>query len=47
MNGLIREHGSRLDEASLRKFLWEAEYTINNRPLTVGTLNDPLSAPPL
>ena len=47
MNGLIREHGSRLDEESLRTFLCEAEYTINNRPLTVETLNDPLSAPPL
>ena len=37
MNGLIREHGSRLDEESLRTFLCEAEYTINNRPLTVET----------
>ena len=47
MNGLISEHGSRLDEESLRTFLCEAECTINNRPLTVETLNDPLSAPPL
>ena len=47
MNGLIREHGSRLDEELLRTFLCEAEYTINNRPLTAETLNDPLSAPPL
>ena len=47
MNGLIREHGNRLDEESLRTFLCEAEYTINNRPLTVETLSDPLSAPPL
>ena len=47
MNGLIREHGSRLDEDSLRTFLCEAEYTINNRPLTVETLSDPHSAPPL
>ena len=47
MNGLIREHGSRLDEESLKTFLCEAEYTINNRPLTVETRNDPLSAPPL
>ena len=47
MTGLLREHGSRLDEESLRTFLCEAEYTINNRPLTVETLNDPLSAPPL
>ena len=47
MNSLIKEHGNRLDEDSLRTFLCEAEYTINNRPLTVETLNDPLSAPPL
>ena len=47
MNGLIREHGSRLDEDPLRTFLCEAEYTINNRPLTVETLSDPHSAPPL
>ena len=45
MNGLIREHGSRLDEESLRTFLCKAEYMINNRSLTVETLNDPLSAP--
>ena len=30
MNGLIREHGNRVDEESLRTFLCEAEYTINN-----------------
>ena len=47
MNGLIRENGNRLDEESLRTFLYEAEYTINNRPLTVETLSDPLSAAPL
>ena len=47
VNGLIREHGSRLVEESLRTFLCEAEYTINSRPLTVETLNDPLFAPPL
>ena len=47
MNALIREHGNCLDEESLRTFLCEAEYTINNKPLTVETLSDPLSAPPL
>ena len=52
MNGLIREHGrtktkKHRDEETLRTFLCEAEYTINNRPLTVETPNDPLSAPPL
>ena len=47
MNGLIREHGSRLNKESLRTFLYKAENTINNSPLTVETLKDPLSAPPL
>ena len=41
MNGLIRKHGNRLDEESLRTSLCEAEYTITNRPLEVETLNDP------
>ena len=47
IRNVIREHGNRLDEESLRTFLCEAEYTIKNRPLTVETLSDPLSAPPL
>ena len=47
MSGLIREQGNRLDEESLRTFLCEVESTINNRPLTVETLSDPLSEPPL
>ena len=47
MSGLIREHGNRLDEESLRTFLCEAESIINNRPLTAETLCDPLSVPPL
>ena len=46
MSGLIREHGNRLDEESLRTFLCEAESTVNNRPLMVETLSDPLSDPP-
>ena len=46
MSGLIREHGNRLEE-SLRTFLCKAESTINNRPLTVETLSDPLSEPSL
>lgn len=45
MNGLLKEHGNRLDEESLRTFLCGAESTINNRPLTVETINDPLSGP--
>ena len=47
MSGLVWEHGNRLDEESLRTFLSEAESPINNRPLTVETLSDPLSESPL
>ena len=36
MNGLIREHGNRLDEESLRTFLCEAEYTINQQTSDSG-----------
>lgn len=47
MNALIREHGDHMDEEILRTFLCEAEATVNSRPLTVETLSDPLSEPPL
>jgi len=47
MNCLIREHSSYLDDETLRTFLCEAEATVNSRPLTVETLSDPLSEPPL
>ncbi len=47
MNGLIKEHGAHMDDEMLRTFLCEAEATANNTPLTVETLSDPLSEPPL
>ena len=47
MNALMKEHGTQMDEEILRTFICEAEATVNNRPLTVETLNDPLSEPPL
>ncbi|XP_031549019.1 uncharacterized protein LOC116286607 [Actinia tenebrosa] len=47
MNGLLREHFARIDEETLRTFLCEAEATVNSRPLTVETLSDPLSEPPI
>ncbi|XP_031551078.1 uncharacterized protein LOC116288432 [Actinia tenebrosa] len=47
MNGLLRGHGARIDEETLRTFLCEAEATVNSRPLTVETLSDPLSEPPI
>lgn len=47
MNGIIREHGTYIDEEVLRTFLCEAQATVNNRPLTLETLSDPLSEPPI
>lgn len=37
----------RLDDASLRTFLYEAMCIVNNRPLTVDNINDPKSLEPL
>ena len=45
-SSLIREQGNRLEEESLRTFLCEAESIVNNRPLTIETLSNPLSEPP-
>ena len=47
MNALIKLHGHRLDDESLRTFICESEAIVNSRPLTVETLNDPLSPLPL
>ena len=47
MDALIREHGASMDDEILRTFLCEAEATVNNRPLTVETLSDPFTIPPL
>ena len=47
MSTLLHHHGSQLDDESLRTFLYEAAAIVNSLPLTVGTLNDPLSFSPL
>lgn len=47
MNAIIKQHGQRLDDESLRTFMCEVESIVNGRPLTVETLNDPLSPLPL
>ena len=44
---LLEQHGSQLDDESLRTFMCEAAGIINTRPLTTDTLNDPLSPEPL
>ena len=43
----LEQHGSQLDDESLRTFMCEAVGIINARPLTVDTLNDPLLLEPL
>ena len=47
MSHLLHEHGSQLDDESLRTFLYEASAIVNSRPLCVETINDPLSDLPL
>ena len=44
---LLTQHGSQLDDESLRTFMIEAEAIVNGRPLTVNTLNDPENIQPL
>ena len=40
---LLQSNGSQLNDESLRTLLCEAEAIVNSRPLTVESLNDPLS----
>ena len=47
MSNLLHQHASQLDDESLRTFLYEAAAIVNSRPLTIDSLNDPLSSPPL
>ena len=44
---LLQNNGSQLNGESLRPLLCEAEEIVNSRPLTVESLNDPLSLNPL
>ena len=44
---LLQKNGSQLNGESLRTLMCEAEAIINSRPLTVDSLNDPLSLNPL
>ena len=47
LQATIELSSGRLDDASLRAFLYEAMAIVNNRPLTVDNLNDPNSLEPL
>ena len=44
---LLSQLGTQLDDESLRTFMCEAAGIVNSRPLTPGSLNDPLSDEPL
>lgn len=46
--GSVLAHSAgRLDDASLRKFFYEALSIVNNHPLTVDSISDPTSLEPL
>ncbi|XP_056597979.1 uncharacterized protein LOC130433119 [Triplophysa dalaica] len=47
LNWVLSQSAGRLDDASLRTFLYEAMSIINCRPLTTDTINDPKSLEPL
>ncbi len=47
LNVILALHPGRLDDSSLRAFLYEAMAIVNSRPLTVDCLNDPKSLRPV
>ena len=47
LNVLLEQHGSQLDDESLRTLLCEVMSILNSRPLTTDNLNDPSSLEPL
>ena len=47
LQATIELSSGRLDDASLRAFLYEAMAIVNNRPLTIDNLSDPNSLEPL
>ena len=47
MSTLLHQHGSQLDDESLRTLLYEAAAIDNSRQLTVDTIHDTMSSSPL
>ena len=47
LNPLLGSQGYQLDDESFRTFMCEAANVVNSRPLTVDSLNDPVSPQPL
>ena len=44
---LLQQHGTQLDDESLRTLFCEVTAVVNSRPLSVENINDPLSSAPL
>ena len=44
---MLEQHGTHLDNKSLRTLLCETAAIVNSRPLTTSNLNDPTSREPL
>jgi len=47
LTSLLRQHGHLLDDELFRTLMTEVEAVVNERPLTVDNLSDPLSPYPL
>ncbi|XP_048048490.1 uncharacterized protein LOC125269604 isoform X1 [Megalobrama amblycephala] len=47
LNSILSSHPAKLDDSSLRTFLYEAMAIVNSRPLTVDCLTDPKSLRPI
>ena len=47
LTNLLEQHGTQLDDESLRTLLCETAAIVNSRPLTTDNLNDPTSLEPL
>ena len=47
LNALLDDHGTQLDEESLRRFMCETKSIVNRRPLTTGNLASPNGMEPL
>ena len=47
LNALLDDHGTQLDEESLRTFMCETESIVNSRPLTTDNLTSPNGMEPL
>ena len=42
LTAILGQNNSRLDNSSLRTFLYETMAIVNSRPLTIENINDPL-----